>query len=154
MTQVFKEDKVIPVTLIESGPNFVTQIKTKDGDGYTAIQVGFGTKKEKNIKKPQRGHLKNLDNLRWLREFRVEDSKLNNGDKIDVSDDRGAVGIAVGWIFFEKAHEDLGSGHGPWRLQAITKEERSFAWRQTPDRVDHSSGEGYSRNCRYPGFHR
>src|SRR3989344_4913276 len=95
MTQVFKEDKVIPVTLIESGPNFVTQIKTKDGDGYTAIQVGFDTKKEKNIsarggsalggKKPQRGHLKNLDNLRWLREFRVEDSKLNNGDKIDVS---------------------------------------------------------------------
>ena len=49
MTQVFKEDKVIPVTLIESGPNFVTQIKTKDGDGYTAIQVGFDTKKEKNI---------------------------------------------------------------------------------------------------------
>ena len=85
MTQIFKEDKVIPVTLIESGPNFVTQIKTKDGDGYTAIQVGFGAKKEKNIKKPQRGHLKNLDNLRWLREFRVEDSKLNNGDKIDVS---------------------------------------------------------------------
>ena len=85
MTQIFKEDKVIPVTLIESGPNFVTQVKTKDRDNYSAIQVGFGAKKEKNIKKPQRGHLKNLDNLRWLREFRVEDSKLNNGDKIDVS---------------------------------------------------------------------
>jgi len=85
MTQIFKEDKVIPVTLIESGPNFVTQVKNKDRDGYDAVQVGFGAKKEKNIKKPQRGHLKNLDNLRWLREFRVEDSKLNNGDKIDVS---------------------------------------------------------------------
>src|SRR3989344_6238693 len=85
MTQIFKEDKVIPVTLIESGPNFVTQIKTKDGDGYDAVQVGFGAKKEKNIKKPQRGHLKNLDNLRWLREFRVDSTELKSGDKIDVS---------------------------------------------------------------------
>ena len=85
MTQIFREDKVIPVTLIESGPNFVTQIKTKDRDNYSAIQVGFGTKKEKNIKKPQRGHLKNLDNLRWLREFRVDSTELKSGDKIDVS---------------------------------------------------------------------
>jgi len=85
MTQIFKEDKVIPVTLIESGPNFVTQVKNKDGDGYDAVQVGFGAKKEKNIKKPQRGHLKNLDNLRWLREFRVDSTELKSGDKIDVS---------------------------------------------------------------------
>ena len=92
MTQVFKEDKVIPVTLIESGPNFVTQIKTKDGDGYTAIQVGFGAKKEKNIKKPQRGHLAKIkssklknQNLRWLREFRVENLESKPGDEINVS---------------------------------------------------------------------
>ena len=58
MTQVFKGDNVIPVTLIESGPNFVIQVKTKEKDGYVAVQLGFGTKKEKNIKKPQRGHLK------------------------------------------------------------------------------------------------
>jgi len=92
MTQVFKEDKVIPVTLIESGSNFVTQIKTKDGDGYTAIQVGFDTKKEKNIRKPQRGHLKKvsnvkgqMSNLRWLREFRVDSTELKSGDKIDIT---------------------------------------------------------------------
>ena len=92
MTQIFKEDKVIPVTLIESGPNFVTQIKTKDRDNYSAIQVGFGTKKEKNIKKPQRGHLAKIkssklknQNLRWLREFRVENLESKPGDEINVS---------------------------------------------------------------------
>ncbi len=85
MTQIFKEDKIIPVTLIESGPNFVVQIRTKDKDGYAAVQVGFGAKKEKNIKKPQRGHLKNLGNLRWLREFRLDNTEIKTGDKIDIS---------------------------------------------------------------------
>ena len=92
MTQIFREDKVIPVTLIESGPNFVTQIKTKDRDNYSEIQVGFGTKKEKNIKKPQRGHLAKIkssklknQNLRWLREFRVENLESKPGDEINVS---------------------------------------------------------------------
>ncbi|MDO8574904.1 MAG: 50S ribosomal protein L3 [bacterium] len=95
MTQIFKGDKVIPVTLIESGPNFVTQIRTKEPhtiasgelrgkkDGYNAIQIGFG--ETKKINKSKTGHLKNLPKLRWLREFRVEDSKLSVGDKIDVS---------------------------------------------------------------------
>lgn len=95
MTQVFKGDNVIPVTLIESGPNFVIQVKTKEKDGYVAVQLGFGTKKEKNIKKPQRGHLKKISrlrqgsggqaNLRWLREFRVDEIELKPGDQIDVS---------------------------------------------------------------------
>jgi len=92
MTQVYKEDEVIPVTLVESGPNFVTQVKTKDSDGYEAVQVGFGTKKEKNIKKPQRGHLakatsdkRQATNLRWLREFRINNTELKSGDQIDVS---------------------------------------------------------------------
>ena len=83
MTQVFKENKVIPVTLIESGPNFVTQVKLKNSDGYDAVQVGFG--QTKKINKSKTGHLKNLPKLRWLREFRVEDSKLSVGDEINVS---------------------------------------------------------------------
>ena len=45
MTQIFRDDKVIPITLIESGPNFVTQVKTKDTDGYSALQIGFGARK-------------------------------------------------------------------------------------------------------------
>ncbi len=95
MTQIFKGDNVIPVTLIESGPNFVIQIKTKEKDGYVAVQLGFGVKKEKNIKKPQRGHLKKISrlrqgsggqtNLRWLREFRADEIELKPGDEINVS---------------------------------------------------------------------
>ena len=91
MTQVFKEDNAIPVTLIESGPNFVTQVKTKEKDGYSAVQIGFGARKEKNIKKPQRGHLakipnskSQIPNLRWLKEFRVENSELKIGDEIKI----------------------------------------------------------------------
>ncbi len=82
MTQVFKGNNVIPVTLIESGPNFISQIKTKEKDGYSAVQIGFGSRKEKNIKKPQQGHLKNIGNLRWLREFRLDDTELKLGDEI------------------------------------------------------------------------
>lgn len=89
MTQVFKGDKSIPVTLIESGSNFVTQVKTKENDGYSAVQIGFGERKEKNIKKPQRGHLKKVQNsnlknqnLRWMREFRVNGTELKIGDEV------------------------------------------------------------------------
>ncbi|MDO8443707.1 MAG: 50S ribosomal protein L3 [Candidatus Azambacteria bacterium] len=95
MTQVFKGDKVTPVTLIESGPNFVTQVRTKEKDGYSAVQIGFGARKEKNIKKPQRGHLKGK-NLRWMREFRINDTELSAiggpasgwklGDEVKISD--------------------------------------------------------------------
>ncbi|MDO8676176.1 MAG: 50S ribosomal protein L3 [Candidatus Azambacteria bacterium] len=96
MTQVYKGDNIVPVTLIESGPNFVSQIKTKEPsfapqsgategkkDGYSAVQIGFG--EAKKINKPKTGHLKNLPKLRWLREFRVDSSELKLGDQIDVS---------------------------------------------------------------------
>lgn len=100
MTQVFKGDKSIPVTLIESGLNFVAQVKTKDNDGYNAVQVGFGERKEKNIKKPQRGHLKNLGNLRWLREFRVDGAELKIGDEVKLNN--FAVGDKVNVIAISK----------------------------------------------------
>jgi len=93
MTQVFRGDNVIPVTLIESGPNFVVQVKTKEKDGYEAVQVGFGEKKEKNIKKPQRGHLNKMSNvkgqipnIRYLKEFRVDNAELKPGDEVNISD--------------------------------------------------------------------
>jgi len=82
MTQIFgKNGEVIPVTLVEAGPCEVTQIKTKEKDGYEAVQIGFERiKKEKKIKKP----LKHKP-FRWLREFRDEPSKYKVGDKIEVS---------------------------------------------------------------------
>ncbi|MGC8651249.1 MAG: 50S ribosomal protein L3 [Minisyncoccia bacterium] len=86
MSQVFEEDgKVIPVTIVEADPVKVTQIKTKETDGYNAIQVGFG--KKKNIKKPLKGHLKDLGNFRWLREFRITDkNQLEEQTKYQVGD--------------------------------------------------------------------
>ena len=59
MTNVYNEEgKLVPVTLIEAGPCHVTQVKTKENDGYNAIQVGFGTKREKLVSKPDQGKFK------------------------------------------------------------------------------------------------
>lgn len=80
MSQVFDDKgKVHPVTWLEAGPIFVTQAKTKEKDGYTAVQVGFGSKKEKNMKKPQR----KLGNYEVFKEFKSGDV-LNVGDKIEI----------------------------------------------------------------------
>ena len=58
MTQIFTEEGiVVPVTVVEAGPNVVTQVKTVEKDGYNAIQVGFEDAKEKSLNKPQKGHL-------------------------------------------------------------------------------------------------
>ncbi|MDI6717505.1 MAG: 50S ribosomal protein L3 [Patescibacteria group bacterium] len=84
MTQIWKDDKVIPVTLIEAGPVTVTQVKTKEKDGYEAVQVGFDASKKK-INKPLAGHLKNMGNFRYLREFRVSNPEIKIGGVLDVS---------------------------------------------------------------------
>lgn len=87
MTQVF-DDKgnVHPATVLSAGPLTVVQIKTVSKDGYNAVQVGFGEKKEKNINKPTKGHFKNLGNFRFLKEFRVDSpDTFKVGDKIDLS---------------------------------------------------------------------
>ena len=74
MTQIFTEQgEVIPVTVVEAGPVVVTQIKTTENDGYTAIQVGFQDAKEKSLNKPQKGHLAAANTLKkHLKEFRVD----------------------------------------------------------------------------------
>lgn len=89
MTQIFDENgEVIPVTVIEAGPCYVTQKKTVERDGYNAIQVGFAETTEKSLNKPKAGHLKKSDAppLRHLREFRVADpAEYEEGQKIDAS---------------------------------------------------------------------
>ncbi|NOZ55576.1 MAG: 50S ribosomal protein L3 [Calditrichaeota bacterium] len=73
MTRIFGErGKAIPVTVIEAGPCYVTQVKTEDTDGYNAVQLGFDETKEKRVTKPVLGHLKKagVKPLRVLREFR------------------------------------------------------------------------------------
>ncbi|HQD76703.1 MAG TPA: 50S ribosomal protein L3 [Bacillota bacterium] len=76
MTQIFTGDGLaVPVTVIEAGPCYVVQIKTPEKDGYAAIQIGFGEKRENLFNKPLKGHFKasGVRPLRYLRELRVED---------------------------------------------------------------------------------
>ncbi len=76
MTHIFNDaGKMVPVTVVEAGPVYVTQIKTEDKDKYSAIQVGYDEGKEKNLTFPKFGHLKKAGvgkNLRTLKEFRVD----------------------------------------------------------------------------------
>ena len=112
MTQLFDEaGVVVPVTIIQAGPCFVTQVKTTDSDGYNAVQVGFGETKDRRLTGGQKGHLgllkankkhpqrkKNADvpAVRYLREFRTKDAtdyevgqtltveQFEAGDRVDV----------------------------------------------------------------------
>ncbi len=106
MTRIFTEDgQVVPVTVIEAGPCYVTQVKTKARDGYNAIQLGYGAAKRLN--KPMQGHLKDR-RVRHLREVRIDDvdkyqvGQVINagvfavGDRVDVvgtSKGRGFAGV-------------------------------------------------------------
>lgn len=87
MTQVFDDKgQVIPVTVIEAGPCYVTQVRTQDRDGYNAVQLGFGEVKEWRLNQGQRGHLKRngLPPLRYLREFRTKEVDVQEGQQIKV----------------------------------------------------------------------
>lgn len=90
MTHLFAEDgRMVPVTVIQAGPVYVTQIKTDETDGYTAVQVGYGEAKEQKLTFPKHGHLKKAGltkNLRTLREFRVDStSDIQLGQEINAS---------------------------------------------------------------------
>ncbi|MFC1943334.1 50S ribosomal protein L3 [Chloroflexota bacterium] len=85
MTQLFRENgKTEAVTAIAAGPCAVIQVKTVIKEGYDAVQLGFG--EAKRLKSPQRGHLKELGQFRYLRELRVGDAEAATvGDRVDVS---------------------------------------------------------------------
>lgn len=88
MTQVFDENnRLVPVTVIEAGPCPVTQVKTSEKDGYSAVQIGFRAQKEHRLSKAALGHFKKagVEPLAELREFRVEnEGELNVGDVLTV----------------------------------------------------------------------
>lgn len=100
MTQIFDEDGVLtPVTVLQAGPCAVTQIKTVENDGYSAVQVGFAEKREKLVNKPMKGHFDKAgtSTKRYVREFRFENAQefelgqeikadiFEAGDKIDAT---------------------------------------------------------------------
>lgn len=118
MTQIWKGDKVIPVTRIEAGPCFVAQVKDKKTDGYEAVQLGFGERKEKNIAKPQKGHLskKNLKTtIKYLREFRCDENTLkglNVGDVVSADTFEAGNPIDVIGISKGKGFQGVVKRHG------------------------------------------
>lgn len=88
MTQIFDEvGHAVPVTLIEAGPCYVTQVRLPEKDGYSAVQLGFEEAKPKRLTGGQLGHLKrnNLPPLRFLREFRVKNPEIKEGDQVTVA---------------------------------------------------------------------
>ena len=128
MTQIFDESgKVIPVTVVEAGPCVVTQKKTVETDGYTAVQLGFGDIAEKKLSKPEAGHLKKagVAPKKYLKEFKLEGAASMNvgdvvkadtfaaGDKIDVTGISKGHGYQ-GVVKRHGAHRtDMTHGGGP-----------------------------------------
>lgn len=115
MTQVFDNDgNAVPVTVVQAGPCTVTQIKTTSKEGYQAVQIGYGTTREKLLSKPELGHLKKAEcaPVKHLQEFQVDDissyplgeqlnvSQFKDGDVVDV------VGTSIGKGFagYQKRH--------------------------------------------------
>lgn len=95
MLQHFRSDgSAVAATVIAAEPNLVTYVRTPERDGYSAVQIGFGRVEDRDLSKPERGHLKGLPSLKHLREVRLEDSSgFAAGQQIGV--DRFAPGDRV-----------------------------------------------------------
>ena len=121
MTQIFNEDGVLtPVTVLQAGPCVVTQVKTAENDGYSAVQVGFVDKREKLVNKPLKGHFEKagVSYKRYVRELKLEDAEsytlaqeikadiFEAGDKVDAT----AVSKGKG---FQGAIKRHGQHRGP-----------------------------------------
>lgn len=120
MTQIFDENGIaIPITVIEAGPCYVTQLRSQERDGYTAVQIGFDEVKPGRITNGEKGHLKrnNLPPLRFLREFRVKNPQVSEGEKVTV--EQFALGELVDVVGTSKGRgfaggvKRFGFGGGP-----------------------------------------
>jgi large subunit ribosomal protein L3 len=153
MTQIFSpEGRAIPVTVIEAGPCVVVQKKTTDTDGYNAIQVGFGERRERLFNKPIKGHFAKagVKPLRVLREFCVADGEsyevgqvlkadiFNEGEFVDVigtSKGKGFAGVIKRYNFTRAAMTHGSMYHRrPGSLNA-TDPARVFKGRRLPGRM-------------------
>ena len=112
MTQLFDEEGVVhPVTVIKTGDMVVTQVKTKLKDGYESIQVGFGSKKAKNINKAETGHMKNLGSFAHLKELLGDTTSTTVGDKVDSTLTTGDK-VTVSAISKAKGFQGVVKRHG------------------------------------------
>jgi len=112
MTQRFAEDgNVVPCTIVQAGPCFVVQVKTSERDCYQAVQIGFGEKKK--LIKLEAGHLKDLPNLRYLKEFRLDNvGSFKKGQKIEVTVFQPGDTVEVEGISKGKGFQGVVKRHG------------------------------------------
>ncbi|OHE71100.1 MAG: 50S ribosomal protein L3 [Verrucomicrobia bacterium GWC2_42_7] len=144
MTQVFdKDNHLIPVTVIQAGPCPVTQIKTKDRDGYDAIQIGYRSQKESRLAAPELGHLKKagVAPVSELREVRVEGAaqfqlgelltvtKFSEGSKVDI------IGVSKGHGFQGVVRRFSFDGGPASHGSMFHRRGGSYGMRQTPGHV-------------------
>lgn len=138
MTQTWSDKgRVVPVTLIAAGPCMVTQIKTKEKDGYGAVQIGFGAKKVKRVTKAMKGHFKELSPVRHLREFTVDSSQFTDGDKEIKRGDVFDVSMFTPGEFVKVTGEAKGKG-----FQGVVKRHHFHG---------HPSTHGHKDQERMPG---
>ena len=114
MTQVWDErGNARPVTVVSVFPNVITQVKTVEKDGYSAVQLGWGTRKPKNINKPMKGHVKELGNFRGLKEWRLDIPATQTvGDKIGVDVFKKGDEVTVSGISKGKGFQGVVKRHG------------------------------------------
>jgi large subunit ribosomal protein L3 len=171
MAQVFDQNGVVtPVTIIEAGPCYVTQVKTEDSDGYTAVQIGFSEVKEKRLSKGQQGHLgllkkgrgrkkgQDIPALRYLREFRSKDvadhtvgqtltvEQFEIGERIDVSGKtkgKGFAGVVKRYGFGGgiKTHGQSDRWRAPGSIGGTSGTARVFKGKRMPGRM---GNDGYT----------
>ena len=152
MTQIFDDNgAAIPITVIEAGPCYVTQVRDVETDGYTAVQLGFGEVKPKRLTGGQLGHLKrnDLPPLRYLREFRTKkDAEINPGDPVAVtvfevgdhvdvigtSKGRGFAGVVKrhGFAGGPKTHGQSDRQRAPGSIGATSGTARVFKGKRMP----------------------
>ncbi|MBK8029788.1 MAG: 50S ribosomal protein L3 [Chloroflexi bacterium] len=156
MTQVFDDvGNVIPVTVIQAGPCYVTQIRTAEKDGYVAVQLGFGETKAQRLTRGALGHLKrnNLPSLRHLREFRIKNGEVDvaegatikadvftKGERVDVigkSKGRGFAGTIKRHNFNRqpKTHGQSDRERAPGSVGMTTTPGRTFKGQRMAGRM-------------------
>ncbi|MCX6702861.1 MAG: 50S ribosomal protein L3 [Candidatus Wolfebacteria bacterium] len=111
MSQIWKEEKVIPVTPIFVSKMVITQVKTKEKDGYEAAQAGFDETKKK-LKKPQTGHLKSAGNFRKLKEFKSAGTDIKVGDELTLDQFKEGEKVKVSGLSKGRGFQGVVKRHG------------------------------------------
>ncbi len=156
MTQIIQEDGMVkPVTVLEAGPCYVTQVRTPERDGYEAVQIGFGVTKAKHLTKGQLGHLQKagLPELRYLRELKTSKDEsytlgqeiladiFSPGERVDVtgkSKGRGFAGVVKRYHFAggPRTHGQSDRERAPGSIGACATPGKVWKGKKMPGRMD------------------